>query len=184
MECPLCKTDSLRPAKLQPQLAGYRCGGCGGSSVDVMAYRNWLERRPQDENAQPIALAPAEDSKGALVCPKCSAVMLKYRVSGEVDNRLDLCSSCGQLWLDGGEWSLLQRLELATKIPQILSSSWQKRIHAEGLERLVEAQYEALFGSEDYGKITEFRRWIRSHPQASQIINYLNRPGGERKESE
>lgn len=179
MNCPLCHTDSLRPAKLEPDLSGYRCCSCKGFLLDLAAYRNWAGRHRQDENPQPIALAPAEDSKGALVCPKCSAIMMKYRISGEVDNRLDLCTACGQLWLDGGEWGLLQRLDLAASIPRLLSDSWQKRIRAEGLERSVEAKFEALFGSADYARIAEFRRWMRAHPQAKRIREYLNRPGGD-----
>jgi Zn-finger nucleic acid-binding protein len=176
MDCPSCDKQPLRPAKLDDRLPGYACSQCGGFLLDILTYRSWMESEPAEPgrgDSVPEA-DTAGDSKGAILCPKCGRMMSKYRIAGDVENRLDLCNYCGGLWFDGGEWELLKRLDLASKVPQILSQPWQKQVRAQSLRQSVEKRFAALFGP-DYEKIHEFRRWMRKHANAAQIKAYINR---------
>lgn len=177
MQCPSCKKSSLKPAKLEDGLPGYTCSECEGFLIDILSYRQWIESKPEAQQSKKSKIENVEDSRNAILCPKCSKIMTKYRMSGEVANKLDLCNDCGEIWLDGGEWQMLEQLDLASKIPQILSEPWQRSVRKEQLGQPVEKKFEATVGAVDYQKISEFRNWMLSHEKASEILNYLARPG-------
>ena len=180
MNCPSCKKRSLKPAKLEYGLPGYTCSHCHGFLLDVLTYRSWLESQPKEGEAKKLTPQSVEDTASAILCPKCSKIMTKYRISGEVENKLDLCSSCGELWFDAGEWNLLNQLDLSSKIPQILSEPWQKVIRSDSLEQAIEKKFEAMFGKTDYAKIREFREWMAGHQKCVQLQDYLNRANRSR----
>lgn len=176
MNCPSCKVRTLLPATIEYDLPGYSCSYCQGYLLDILVYRAWLEKQSSDTKSKRIIPKEIADSKDALLCPKCSKVMIKFRISGQVSNKLDLCSHCGELWFDGGEWALLNQLDLQTKIPNILSEPWQIRARSENIEKAVESKFKALFGKSDYTKIQEFREWMFSHEKWLKILEYINRP--------
>lgn len=175
MDCPSCDSKPLKPLKIEEGLPGYACSDCQGILVDILNYRLWTEKRPDDTPPITFNAEQISDSQRSLLCPKCSSIMLKYRISGNVDNRLDLCSNCGELWLDGGEWHLLAQLDLQSKIPQIVSSPWQQSIRREEIKQSIETKFENLFGKEDYLKIKAFKDWMISNDKSDQIRDYLNR---------
>ena len=63
-----------------------------------------------------------QDTNAAITCPKCARLMTKYKMSGFVANRLDVCPGCDEAWLDGGEWELLKALELSRKMPLVFTN--------------------------------------------------------------
>src|SRR5688500_5931024 len=127
MKCPHCKTEDLKPTLIEEYLASMGCDRCHGSLVALLHYRHWAETQkptradPGADAADPPArvaeMPDATDTTSAIACPKCSRLMLKYKISGAVANRVDVCSSCDEAWLDGGEWQLLEALELDHCMP-------------------------------------------------------------------
>lgn len=175
MKCPRCKTSDLKPTMIEEYLPAMSCGACEGSFVSLLYYRHWAEtQKPATE--QPAA-APStvetSDSSGALMCPKCSRVMTKYKVGGRIANRLDVCASCDEAWLDKGEWELLEALQLSHKMPAIFTDEWQRRIRNELTEETRRAILARTIGEEDVAKVEEFRAWLAQNKHKGDILVYL-----------
>lgn len=101
--------------------------------------------------------------------------MTKYRLSGTVGNRLDVCRGCDEAWLDGGEWQLLEQLQLSDKLPSVLTEAWQRKLRQEGNERMRQDILRRTIGEEDASKVESLRAWLNGHRAKSAILNYLYR---------
>ncbi|HKR34867.1 MAG TPA: zf-TFIIB domain-containing protein [Steroidobacteraceae bacterium] len=155
------------------------CETCHGSLVSLLYYRHWAET--QKLAAQPDTAAPTagpvatSDSPTALVCPKCARVMAKYKLTGTVANRVDVCSTCDEAWLDGGEWELLEALQLSTALPAILTEQWQRRIRREQSEGTRRAILTRMIGEDGTSRVEEFRDWLARNQHKSHVLAYLYR---------
>ena len=127
MKCPRCKTPDLRPTLIEEYLPAMGCDSCHGSLVSLLYYRHWAETQklaPSAEDATtPAGPVATNDTTSAIICPKCARVMQKYKLTGTVANRVDVCATCDEAWLDGGEWELLEALQLSHELPAILTDS-------------------------------------------------------------
>lgn len=101
--------------------------------------------------------------------------MTKYRLSGTVANRLDVCPTCDESWLDGGEWELLEQLQLSDKLPSVFTDTWQRKIRKEGSERMRQDILRKTIGDADTIKVESLRSWLNDHPAKSAILTYLYR---------
>lgn len=176
MKCPTCKTVELLATKLEEGLPAMGCPQCEGASVTLLYYRDWVERTTAEELSEdlPAGAAIAVDSPQALVCAKCSRLMTKLSISGATDHKLDLCTSCDEAWLDGGEWQLLKSLKLAREIPSVLTEAWQRRVRSELMQAKRKARFEKTIGVEDMKKVEDFYQWLSQHPKRTEIRFYLN----------
>ncbi len=175
MQCPSCDSYMLNPTKIQSGLPARQCKKCGGILIDLLTYREWLESNPQEVINVDKELIEVDDNSKALLCVKCSKMMLKFRVSGSTSNKIDVCSNCDEAWLDSGEWELLGALSLQDKLNKIFSEPWQKNIRDEESEISHEQRFEELLGKNDYDKIAETKQWIDSHSKKSDLIRFLLR---------
>ena len=105
MHCPACKTVPFLPVKLDGSLPALGCPDCDGAFVSLLYYRDWAERtgRGAAGDASPAArevAVRANDTAKALACPKCSRIMTKFRIAGGVTNRIDLCATCDEAFLE------------------------------------------------------------------------------------
>lgn len=177
MKCPVCTTTELRPTMIEDLLPSMGCERCKGALVALLYYRHWAEHhKPAPETAAPTTISevPA-DSTNALRCPKCERIMTKYRLSGTIANRLDVCNLCDEAWLDGGEWELLEQLQLSDKLPAVFTDSWQRKLRKEGSERMRQDILRRTVGDSDAGKVESIRSWLNEHPLKSTILTYLYR---------
>jgi Zn-finger nucleic acid-binding protein len=174
MKCPRCKTPDLMPTMIEEYLPAMACNQCEGSLVSLLYYRHWAETSKPDTPPAP-ANSPPRDTTTAIMCPKCSRVMTKYRLLGSVDNRLDVCATCDEAWLDGGEWELLEELQLSHKMPAIFTDAWQRRIRAEKTEETRSAILQKMIGESAARRVEEFRAWLNAQKQKSTILTYLYR---------
>lgn len=175
--CPQCNDSVLVHTMLTDNLAGHSCGKCFGTLVSLVAYRAWRERAPQDSlRPSPAAVpdATAPDSIGAKKCPKCRAVMLKYRITSERSNRLDYCAHCEEIWLDDGEWELVESLVTAGDFAKVFTQAWQRNVRAGMNSAMEEQRLRNLLGSE-YGRVSEFAEWLRSQDARQEILAWLQR---------
>src|SRR5262249_6944050 len=153
------------------------CEQCKGSLVALLYYRHWAENHKPPQEAD--TSAPSElsevpaDTTNALRCPKCERIMTKYRLSGTVANRLDVCPSCDEAWLDGGEWKLLEQLHLSDRLPSVFTDTWQRKLRREGSERSRQDILRRTLGPVDAGKVESLRSWLNEHPAKSTILTYL-----------
>jgi hypothetical protein len=101
--------------------------------------------------------------------------MMKYKLTGTVSNRLDVCSLCDEAWLDRGEWELLEALHLSHLMPSIFTEAWQRRIRREMVEGTRRMSLSRLVGDAAVARIEEFAAWLKGNKHKSQILQYLYR---------
>jgi len=177
MKCPHCKTSDLKPTMIDEYLPAMGCDTCHGSLVSLLYYRHWAEtRKAAAADATPVAAAQeTTDTTTAITCPKCARVMAKYKITGRVSNRLDVCSMCDEAWLDGGEWELLEALQLSLKMPTIFTDSWQRRIRRELTEDTRRSILARTIGEDATRRVEDFRAWLAQNRHKSEIMTYLYR---------
>jgi Zn-finger nucleic acid-binding protein len=115
-----------------------------------------------------------QDTTTAISCPKCARLMTKYKMSGFVANRLDVCPGCDEAWLDGGEWELLKALELSRKMPVVFTEHWQRNIRKQVAEETRRGILRKTIGDESQTTVDEFKTWLKEQPRRSDILNYLH----------
>jgi Zn-finger nucleic acid-binding protein len=175
--CPQCEHSVLVHTLLTDELAGYSCGKCLGTLVSLVAYRAWRERMPRGSLRQtPVAVpdVDAADSVGAKKCPKCRSVMSKYRISSERTNRLDFCPHCEEIWLDDGEWELVEGLVSAGDFTKVFTQSWQYAVRTGITSAMEEQRLRELLGA-DYERVVQFAEWLRAQPVKQEILARLVR---------
>jgi Zn-finger nucleic acid-binding protein len=167
----------LKATRLDEGLPAHGCAECGGAIIPLLYYRDWAERTANDketvEAELDASLATENESHSALACPKCSRLMSKFNISGCTKNRLDLCTSCDEAWLDGGEWELLKALQLSKNIPAIFTDGWQSNVRKEMSEARLKERFSNIVGEVDIEKAEEIRTWLKTHKNRSDLLFYI-----------
>ena len=139
-----------------------------------MHYRDWAERQPAEEMSTELAAeAEAGETSHALSCPKCAKLMSKFQISGTRANRLDLCATCDEAWLDSGEWQLLKALELSQRMPAIFTEAWQRQVRQQASEQARRERFSRIAGEEAIVRADEIRAWLKDHPQRRELLFYI-----------
>jgi Zn-finger nucleic acid-binding protein len=177
MKCPRCQTPDLKPTMIEEYLPAMSCETCEGSLVSLLYYRHWAETQKPATATPPSASADVEtsDTTKALVCPKCARIMAKYKVTGAVANRLDVCGLCDEAWLDRGEWELLEALQLSHKMPSIFTEVWQRRIRHEQSEETRRTILRRTLGDAAAQRVEDFRVWLNEQRHKPDVMAYLYR---------
>lgn len=180
MDCYNCENARLNPVKLDFGLAARECSTCSGLHIDLLSYRSWREDNAekltaseQQDSSTCVEQVSATDNKKALICKRCSKFMLKYKVSTDHDNFIDLCTGCDDAWLDGGEWQLLKQLQLAGKLTQITTEPWQRHIREQAAENNFNQSYQSKLSESDFTKLKETCDWIDQHSEKQELLKYL-----------
>ncbi len=169
----------MKPTKLEQGFPVLGCDQCNGILVSLLYYRDWAERDLFDSDTDTKAKKAEldkesiKDTTSALSCPKCQKIMLKYKISGCTHNRLDLCSTCDEAWLDGGEWELLESLDVQHQMPKVFTEAWQSRLRKEQAEVNRENRLKKVIGDTDTQSVVDFKKWLDSHPKRAEIVFYL-----------
>jgi Zn-finger nucleic acid-binding protein len=101
--------------------------------------------------------------------------MTKFSMSEKASNKIDLCGNCGRFWVDGGEWALVQALNLDASLTKIFNEPWQKAIRDSRVMATQEKQLREKLGDSEYERLIQFREWISAHPLKADILECLNR---------
>lgn len=165
----------MRHTLVSNSLAAYGCDHCKGILISLLAYRDWRERtgvaqQPGGEADQPVLVS---DTRDALTCGKCSNLMTKYRISANAPNRIDFCARCEDVWLDEGEWELIETLVGSHQLANIASQPWQYRVMSDSREEMEARRLSGELG-DDYEKMLEVAGWLERHPSRLEILAYLS----------
>jgi Zn-finger nucleic acid-binding protein len=176
-QCPQCADATLVHTLLADNLAAHSCGKCLGTLVSLVSYRAWREssgrsRQPAAEPA--VAASEVADSTGAKKCPKCRSLMSKYRINAEKSNRLDYCAHCEEVWLDDGEWQLVESLIASGDFTRVFTQAWQYAIRSDLSQYMKEQRLRELLGA-DYERVAKFTEWLQAQPAMPEILAYLSR---------
>lgn len=179
MRCPNCKSAGLSHTLLSNGLTAHGCQSCDGMLLSLVAYRRWYEVHGSsaDELRRSEADLVIEDSPDAKICQKCSRLMIKYRIAPDVDNRLDYCAHCEDIWLDKGEWELVEKIAASGELTRILTQPWQRRILRNTADEMASERLRRRLG-DDYDKLMSIREWIWSHPDRDLILAHLHQQIG------
>lgn len=176
MQCPKCDNHALSPTKLEHGLPAMSCKKCGGILLSILSYRDWLEGQPvftkQQETAAPIKIS---NTKHVIKCTKCRKLMTKYRVAAEIENQIDLCLDCADVWFDDGEWNLLGQMGLQDHFTVVFNSPWQNKIKAEQSQHKYLDELKEHLGDDNYAKTLEFKNWIEGHEYKEDILHFLRK---------
>lgn len=183
-QCPQCADSPLVHTMLAENLAAHGCGKCLGTLVSLVSYRAWRESAAgrQARGNVPVALRDldAADSVGAKNCPKCRSLMSKYRISADRRNRLDYCAHCEEVWLDDGEWQLVEGLVISGEFAKVFTQAWQYAVRSSATEAMEEQRLRELLGG-DYERVVAFADWLRTHPARVEIhARLLRQEKGDR----
>lgn len=170
--CPVCTNTTLGHTILVEGLPAYSCSRCNGVLLSLVAYRHWRETHPPEANAGSAPGVETHDTGGAKKCPRCSTLMLKYRMLSSTDNRLDYCPGCDDIWLDSGEWQLAEGLARSGDLAKTITQPWQRKLREEAAEAAVADRLKAKLGA-DYGKVADFKTWVQGHKHKAEVIAYL-----------
>jgi Zn-finger nucleic acid-binding protein len=103
-------------------------------------------------------------------------LLLPYLPGNGLDFRLDHCDHCNGVWLESGEWELLQYHQLASKLPVIFTQAWQQQIRQADHRQRMAAIYTRRFGVPTYAELQRIRAWLQSTPDPSAALAYLTNP--------
>ncbi len=109
------------------------------------------------------------DTKDALLCGKCQHVMTKFRVSADTENKIDFCLSCDEVWLDSGEWELIEALVGSGELSKITTQPWQYRVMADSIERMELTRLKEDFG-DSFDRVVELGKVLDGHPARLAIL--------------
>lgn len=174
MKCASCDTAELTPATLEDGLPCYTCAQCAGSLLSLSPYVDWATRQPEREPHPAPFEVSAADSKQALRCPKCTRIMIKYKVTADNAHGLDYCFGCEEVWLDRGEWAWLKAQGLDTQVTAISTDAWQRRLREEASAKIRDEKFHHTLGADAYAAAERFRDWLRQQPQRAEILRFLN----------
>jgi len=175
-QCPQCDHSVLVHTLLSENLAAYSCGKCLGTLVSLVAYRAWRERAGNARPDAPPAIADVSpaDSTGAKKCPKCRSLMSKYRISAGKANRLDYCPHCEEVWLDDGEWQLVESLVTSGEFSKVFTQAWQHGVRTDMSHAMEEQRLRELL-ADDFARVEQFAEWLNAQPTKQEILARLAR---------
>jgi Zn-finger nucleic acid-binding protein len=172
--CPICSKTELNAITLEANLPALACPECRGTLLSLIAYRDWRQSHAAPARAA-LELGEARsvaDSTLLLRCPHCRGFMTKFRFSADAKNQIDWCDDCDAVWLDEGEWGLVEHLARSGQLAKIFDANWQKRLRDEQARRRGEERWKVQLG-EDYEKARELRNWLALHPKGKELVAYL-----------
>jgi Zn-finger nucleic acid-binding protein len=175
LPCPTCSANELRDTTVTDALPARACPECRGALLSLIAYRDWRHAHAAPDEAfndAGEASAEAADNKAMLRCPQCKGFMTKFRFSADAANHIDHCDRCDLVWLDHGEWRLVEQLARSGQLAKIFDAAWQKRLREEQAKRRAEARWREQLG-EDYAKAKELRGWLAGHAKGKELLAYL-----------
>lgn len=176
-QCPQCADAPLVHTMLTQHLAALSCGRCLGTLVSLVAYRAWRDSAVDpSRDATPVAVpdADAPDSVGAKKCPKCRSLMSKYRITVDRTNRLDFCPHCEEIWLDDGEWRLVESLVRTGELTKVFTQAWQYAVRAGISHGMEEQRLRELLG-DSYESVVRFAEWLENQSARTEILARLAR---------
>ncbi len=175
MKCPICKLDTLETVQLLDSLPAHRCSQCEGIFLSSTQYWDWLKTQHDSEPEIPLddTNVIRMDESAARICPDCGHLLTRFKVWPDVPFYLDSCGSCNAIWLDKGEWQVLEEHHLYNRINLFMTRPWQQKIRLAEARHHFDAIYRQRFGETDYARIQEIRGWLLDHKERAALLAFL-----------
>jgi Zn-finger nucleic acid-binding protein len=188
MRCPKDKQVELVVGKLSGSLAVSHCSACEGNWIPCIEYEPWQAQQLAAEKSSVEGMAkdpefldeslnftPSPMDAKAGLCPECGSYLARTKISLKQPFYLERCPACSGIWCDKGEWEVLEKLALTTKIPQIFSSPWQSQMREKvQFEHERQAVIEKL-GTDLAQRTFDLADALEKHENGSFAIAYVIR---------
>ncbi|MEM7433482.1 MAG: hypothetical protein AAF351_16275, partial [Pseudomonadota bacterium] len=89
-------------------------------------------------------------------------------------NRIDYCAHCEDVWLDAGEWELIESVVGSTELANITSQPWQYRVNQNTIDKMSRDRLRESLG-DDFEQLEDLCDWVDKHPARLEILAYLTR---------
>ncbi|MDR2111871.1 MAG: hypothetical protein LBQ62_02025 [Candidatus Accumulibacter sp.] len=179
--CPCAPRAQFEPHDLADGLSARRCPKCQSVVLALKDYLPWIERHYSDRpTAEPAPMPGRETPSKARLCPSCQRVMARYRTGDANSFWLDFCPICGIVWLDGGEWELLEQSGLASYLDIILTERWQKNIQSRRTSSFRDDLLRERFGAA-FSEILRIRDWLNRQANRHDILAFLSESSSDKK---
>lgn len=181
MQCPVCKTATLKNSRLESNLATLNCPDCGGHWIKSYQYWRWRDAQGRDLPELPPTPLLEEATSGASMdapssprfCPDCGRFMRRYPVGHDTGIELERCENCGGMWFDAQEWEALRTRNLHDDVHKVFSEVWQLKIFRHQRAEAHEKLLRQMLGPEDLEKALQIKAWFDAHPRRNELYALL-----------
>ena len=187
MDCPKCKKTSLKSVKLNKNLSAYQCQQCEGNWINGDTYKVWQSSGLSsyiknkltwiDKNIENFTPSPL-DTKASF-CPECRQYLARGKVSVNPIFYIERCPQCKGIWCDGGEWEILNKLNIHGQINKLFSNEWQSSIREKQHEKQEKQALIDKIGEDLAQEIFALGEILEDHPEGDFAVAYLMRKVGE-----
>ena len=163
--------DTVTESEMAIAMAQHGGLGVIHKNLSIEEQASEVDRVKRSESGMivnPITLSPTHRISEAL------QLMSKYRISAEKSNRLDYCAHCEEIWLDDGEWQLVESLVTTGDFTKVFTQAWQYSVRSSVNQQMEEQRLRELLG-DDYARIEEFAEWLATQPGKQEILARLSR---------
>jgi Zn-finger nucleic acid-binding protein len=180
IRCTCAAQGRFKALELAPGLPARQCEACESALVSVGDYKRWRDKTMTSvEGYAALAevihgIVSTEESPGVRVCPHCSRLMQRLRVSAQQPSfRIDRCGPCQMVWLDRGEWDALSDSGLSMHLDEVLSDAWQRQLSESAQRSRHEAVLRARLGDDCVEEMTRIRAWLDQQPKRDEVLALL-----------
>ena len=182
MYSPKDRRTLLTETCLTHGLTAHYCTTSKGIWIPAKEYKAWLKTQDAQEpdpgqlpdEVDVEFVQPPFDTKAAL-CPEDGSYLARARVGYKPAFYVERCPCCDGIWLDHGEWNILEKLGFHTAIYKLFSPEWQSQVRKKELaDQERQATIEKL-GPELAHKIFTLAAELEKNPNGDFGVAYLMR---------
>lgn len=107
MKCPKCNNDTLAEMGTSEGVTLDFCHSCSGMLFDHGELAEYFELAADIPD---LATDIKNARRTGLVCPKCGGPWVEIPYTPHDNLMVDLCTRCGAVWLDKGEFPKLEAM--------------------------------------------------------------------------
>ena len=127
MDCPKCHGE-MKGVKIGVVEVDH-CEGCGGMWFDVLEHEELKEMKNAGKllDTGDAAQGKINNAEREIKCPKCEALMVGMTFHDQPHITYEMCSLCGGMYLDAGEFMDSTKLTLSETLRAIYKRAQNKK---------------------------------------------------------
>jgi Zn-finger nucleic acid-binding protein len=185
VQCPKCKHPDLHSQTKVKGLKVQECPSCEGLWINCDEYENWQVKQPppteekwQAQTTDHNFSGSEYDAKAAL-CPECRRYLSRAKIPVEPPFYVERCPQCNGIWCDGGEWEILEKMDLHYHLEKLFSSEWQIKVREYQQSQKERKALIDKMGFELANQIFDLAAILQNHPSGDFGVAYLMRQVSE-----
>jgi Zn-finger nucleic acid-binding protein len=181
VKCPKDKNSEMVEAILSGGLYVMHCPVTRGNWIPRIEYDAWLASQWLEplnlleivQRLRTIYYQPPDEDTKAALCPETGHLLVRAKVQTPIPFYIERAGQGGGIWLDYGEWEVLEALGLHTHIDELFSWEWQAAIRQ---AQLIDRQRQAIIdklGPSLALQVFELAEALKEDPNGDFGVAYL-----------